>query len=908
MPKPDPGAPNDQENTGIAPVNAASLTTGGETTLDIGGNRAAAAWLEDRKTIGPYVLLRILGQGGMGQVWLAEQTAPVKRHVALKLIKGGLYDDAVIQRFESERQSLAVMNHPAIAKVFDAGATRDGQPYFVMEYVDGPPITWYCDLKKLKIRDRLELFIKVCEGVQHAHQKAVIHRDLKPSNILVTEVDGKPVPRIIDFGIAKAISSQPGAEQTQLTRMGALIGTPGYMSPEQADRNVLDVDTRTDVYSLGVVLYVLLTGMLPFESQEEKTKPLDEVLRQLREDDPPSPSTKIKTEHDTATAAASSRGTETRQLANLLRGDLDWITMKAVEKDRSRRYGTPSDLAADVERYLENRPVLARPASTGYRLKKYVQRHRLGVATASGAFLVLVAFAITVVVQLRHTIRERDRANRITEFMTRMFVVSEPSESRGNSITAREILDKASKDVDSGLTKDPELQAQMMNVMGTVYQSLGLYSKAQPLFERSAELRMSDLGPRNTDTLKSQAALARLLTDQGHLPQAEKLDREVLEMRRHLLGPQDPDTLASMSDLTTTLISGGHFPEAEKLARETLDLRRRVLGPEHPDTLKSMADLSSILWQEDRFAEAEKLDTETLAIRRGVLGPDHPQTVLSMGRVALDLRAARKYPQEEAIERQVLEISRHVSGPEHPQTLAAMFNLGVCLMRQAKYPEAEQLDRDSLEIRRRVYGLEDPNTAISMAELATVLLKEGRFGEAEKLHSEAIAIQEHLLGPEHPETLKTKSNLSVDLYREGKYVEAEKLNREILLIDQHVFGPEHTNTLTTSDNLFNCLVSNNKLPEAEQSARQFLDIKKRVLGFDHPSTSLSRYDLAVVLAMQGHRDEAFSLLREAADHGIQPALLLSIETDDGFNSLHRDPRFAALVAEAKQRVHAAKPN
>jgi eukaryotic-like serine/threonine-protein kinase len=314
-PRSDPENPKKRVNANGAQIGAAGASAGSETTIDTGGGVVEAEnSAEDRMSIGPYVLVKKLGEGGMGQVWLAQQTAPVKRQVALKLIKGGLYDSAVIQRFESERQSLAVMNHPTIAKVFDAGSTNDGQPYFVMEYVDGLPITRYCDNKKLKIRARLELFIKVCEGVQHAHQKAIIHRDLKPSNILVEEIDGKSVPRIIDFGIAKAISSQGAAEQTLFTQMGALVGTPEFMSPEQADATVMDVDTRTDVYSLGVVLYVLLTGMLPFDSERRKKKPIDEVLRQLREEDPPSPSTKVNKENETVTAVARKRGTEAKQL------------------------------------------------------------------------------------------------------------------------------------------------------------------------------------------------------------------------------------------------------------------------------------------------------------------------------------------------------------------------------------------------------------------------------------------------------------------------------------------------------------------------------------------------------------------------------------------------------------------
>jgi eukaryotic-like serine/threonine-protein kinase len=337
-----------------------------------------------------FQLIRRLGEGGMGQVWLAEQAAPVRRPVALKLIKAGMYDETVVQRFQAERQSLAIMDHPAIAKVFDAGITPQGQPYFVMEYVPGLTITEYSDQKKLKIRERLELLIHACEGVQHAHQKAVIHRDLKPANILVIEVDGIPVPRIIDFGLAKATSPHP-TDDTLHTRFGQFLGTPGYMSPEQVDANIRDVDTRTDVYSLGVILYELLTGMQPFEMKGRQRPSLEEWLRRLREEEPRRPSSKVGADQETSARSAAARGTEPKQLARVLRGDLDWITMKALERDRERRYGTPAELAADLRRHLNDEPVTARPASSAYQLRKFIRRHRIGAAVA--AMMTLLAIA-----------------------------------------------------------------------------------------------------------------------------------------------------------------------------------------------------------------------------------------------------------------------------------------------------------------------------------------------------------------------------------------------------------------------------------------------------------------------------------------------------------------------------------
>ncbi|HET6373256.1 MAG TPA: protein kinase, partial [Candidatus Polarisedimenticolia bacterium] len=414
-----------------------------------------------KEIFGPYRLLQKLGEGGMGEVWLAEQTEPIRRKVAIKLIKAGMDTKQVIARFEAERQALALMDHPGIAKVFDAGETPRGLPYFAMEYVAGEAITTYCDRHRLSVPERLELFARACDAVQHAHQKGVIHRDLKPSNVMVTLQGDKPAPKIIDFGVAKA-TAQRLTERTMFTELGVLIGTPEYMSPEQAEMTGLDVDTRTDVYALGVMLYELLTGALPFEPRDLRQAGFEEVRRRIREIDPPRPSTRVRTLGAESTQAASDRRTDPARLASRLKGDLDWIVMKALEKDRTRRYGSASDLAADVERHLQLQPVLAGPPGASYRTKKFVRRHRLGVTMASAIVMGMAALSVVMVAQARKTARARDRAERVSGFLVDLFRVSDPGTARGNAITAREVLDRGAERIDKELGNEPEVQAQLM--------------------------------------------------------------------------------------------------------------------------------------------------------------------------------------------------------------------------------------------------------------------------------------------------------------------------------------------------------------------------------------------------------------------------------------------------------------
>lgn len=845
-----------------------------------------------------FQLVRKLGEGGMGQVWLADQTSPVRRQVALKLIKSGTYDEAVVQRFQLERQSLAIMDHPSIAKVFEAGTTPQGQPYFVMEYVPGLPITEYCDKKKLRIRERLKLFIEACEGVQHAHQKTIIHRDLKPANILVVEVDGKPMPRIIDFGLAKATTSQAEGASL-LTQLGHFLGTPAYMSPEQADPHVQDIDTRTDVYSLGVVLYVLLAGLQPFETKQQQRQPLDELLRKVREEEPPTPSDKVSAGRDTSTAEA--RGTEPRQLVSLLRGDLDWITMKALEKDRARRYGAPSELAADIGRYLKLEPVAARPASVGYRLRKYTRRHRVGVILAAGLVLLLAAFLILQAVQLRRITRERDRANherdratRITDFMTNMFKVSDPSEARGNSVTAREILDKASTDMGSGLAKDPEVQAQMMQVMASTYTNLGLYARAHGLVKSAFDTRMARLGPNDPKTLESMSLLGWILDRQGHYDEAEKLERQALADERRVLGRDDPFTIATMDQLSATLAARKDWDEAEILAREALAASSRSLGAESPEALESMKSLGVALWSQRRYDEAEQEYRQLLDIDQLVRVPDHPETLKAMFNLALVLNSEGRRTESERLTRDALASYQRVFGPEHQLTARVMESLADLLADEGRLTEAVKLQREVLAICSRTLGPEHPDTLQAKYNLSDWLSREGEIREAETLERETVTAANRVLGPTNPYTLVFQTTLAKILIRAGRYGDAEKIARDALEAEIRTLRPQHPYTIETLQTLGTALARMHRYPEA---AKLFRDTIEKSNSLSQANHFQVWYSFACVAAAANHPDDGLQYLQEAINRGYKdPNGLMA----DDLKALRPNPHFQQLAAQLRQ--------
>ena len=796
-----------------------------------GKNGAGKTWTIDTQVspgviLGHYQLLQMIGEGGMGEVWLAEQKEPVRRRVALKLIKAGMNTREVIARFESERQALALMDHPAIAKVLDAGATPQGTPYFVMEYVAGVPITTYCDNHRLNTRERLELFIKVCEGVQHAHQKAIIHRDLKPSNILATEVDGHATPKIIDFGIAKALNQRLTAE-TLFTRIGALVGTPEYVSPEQALSSGEDIDTRTDVYSLGIVLYELLVGAPPLELRKIA---FDEFLRRLRQDDHPKPSTKVRTQ-DAATASelARKRQTEVSALARLMRGEIDDITLKAIEKNRSRRYGSPSELAADLGRYLRDEPVLAVPPSSAYRMRKFARRHRAALVTACAFLLVLVAATIVSVRQSIRANREAAVEQAVSGFLQNDLLAQASADKQSAShnkpdpdLKVRTVLDRAAAQIPGKFDRQPEVEAAIRDTIGQTYMDLGLYAPSKVQLERALSLERTQFGADSPKALHTLGNLGYLADLQGNDAEAERLLTQALEAQRRVLGPEHPNTLLSMTSLGIVYWREGKAAQAEATDKQLVALERRVQGPEHLNTLRAMSNLGLVYWREGKYKDAETLDREVVDIERRTIGPEYPDTLKTMNNLAAVYSLEEKFPEAEALDRQILETRRRVLGPEHPATLSSMNNLATVYDGEGKYAEAEAISEQALEIQRRVLGPEHPDTIRTLMNVASYDRALGRYAQSESLAKQAFESDRRVLGADNPETLLAGQKLAYTYFEEKKYAPAETLDTQTLDIQRRVSGPESPSVLLLYSNLADILQAQAKYAQAEKLYRNYL--------------------------------------------------------------------------------------
>ncbi len=748
------------------------------------------AWRPER--IGPYRILRTLGEGGMGTVYLAEQTEPIRRRVALKVIRPGAMRGEAVRRFEAERQALARMNHPHIAQAYEAGTTEDGQPYFVMEYVAGLAITRYCDDHRLSVGQRLQLFLAVCDGVHHLHQKGIIHRDVKPSNVLVTENRvtedrDQPVPKLIDFGIAKALD-QPLTDGTVFTGE-RLIGTPSYLSPEaiRASDGGLDVDTRSDVYALGVLLYELLTGELPFVTGEGGF--LD-VVRRITEEEPPLASTRLAAlDVETRVERASARRIEPQALGRRLRGDLDWILRKAMAKERSRRYGSAAELAEDVRRHLRHDPVVARAPSAGYRLRKFVRRHRSGVVSAALIALALVGGITARTFEAARANREAARASeeaaranqeaeaaqQVSDFLVGLFEISDPDQAAAGTMTAREILDRGAQQLMSRELEDqPLVQARLMDTIGSVFGKLGLYEQAVELLNRALEIRRGHLGDEHLEIATSLNHLGNVRWDQGDYGQAESLFQSALEIRRRVLGPDHLEVAKTLNNLGAVHLEEGDFAEAEYLLRQALEIKELSLGSDHPDIAKSLNNLANVYKFQGKSDQAESLMRRSSAIFEKAFGPVHLMVALTHNNLAAILYDQGRFAESEAANRRALGVLEEILGPDHPEVARSLSNLAEVLWELERYSESEKLFQRARRVWEKAGGPEHPNLAHALLGLANLYRDQGRFADGEALYQRAVAIREQALAPNHPDLLRALEDYAVLLRATARPQEAER--------------------------------------------------------------------------------------------------------------------------------------
>ncbi|MFB0553335.1 MAG: tetratricopeptide repeat protein, partial [Phycisphaerae bacterium] len=599
--------------------------------------------------IGRYKLLNVLGEGGMGIVYLAEQKHPVRRWVALKIIKPGMDSKRVIARFEAERQALALLDHPNIAHVYDAGTTENGRPYFVMEFVKGLSITEHCDRHKLTIEDRLNLFRQVCLAVHHAHQKGIIHRDIKPSNILVSLQDDQALPKIIDFGVAKALA-QPLTERTLVTEQGQLFGTPEYMSPEQADMANEDIDTRSDIYSLGVLLYVLLTGVLPFDSTTFREGGIEHIRQVIRETDPKTPSTRLTNLGDEAQKVAEKRRTEAAALAKCLHRELEWIPLKAMRKERSERYRSASEFADDIDNYLIGVPLIAGPPSTVYRLKKFVRRNRALVTGIAAVLAVLVAGIIVSTIFAMRAKRQANIAQAVADFLSDDLIASvDPTKAKSREVTIHSFLDSASQSLNGRFEDKPLVEARIRRTLGWTYRGLNQYKIAELHLERSLQIYQEELGDEHPDTLQCMSSLGWVYHDQGLLEDTERIITKTLELKRRVYGEKHPDTLNSMLHLAVLYMDLGRYDGAEQLLLEVIETRRQTHVEQDNVIITTMAHLALVYKTQGRYEEAEQLLVKTLKSAVKAWGEDGAWTIFYTGYLAGVYKAQGRYEEAEQL-------------------------------------------------------------------------------------------------------------------------------------------------------------------------------------------------------------------------------------------------------------------
>jgi len=920
--------------------------------------------------IGKFELVELLGEGGMGVVWLAKQDEPgLKREVALKIVKLGMDTKRVIARFEAERQALAMMDHPSIAKVFAAGIANGGRPYFVMERVDGVSITSYCDGHRLNTSSRLKLVVDLCRGVQHAHYKGIVHRDLKPSNILVAEHDESPVTKVIDFGLAKALSVEL-TEQTLTRDPSHVLGTLAYMSPEQAG-GAADIDTRTDVYSLGAVLYELLTGELPFSPGRIEGGAFDEVLKMIREEDPIKPSACISRLNGKRATAASNRSIDARRFQKAIGGDLDAIVMMALAKDRSHRYPTPNDLAQDIERYLNGEPVEAVNKRGVYRLAKFVKRHKAAVIGSIAAMMVLIGITVMSVIQAARVEKARARTEtarageqagkesaekrlgqlvETNELLGSMFDSLAPQviveDGRPLQTILAEKLTKALGRLDGEAIGDPLVVADIQERIGGSLKALGKSKEAISPLEQSFATRTSLLGSDHPDTLVTANTLARVYEDTGDLEAAIALYEDTLERRRAVFGEDDEKTLTSLNNLSLALGEDGQVALSLKLLEESLEANRRQMGDRHPDTLRAMNNLASGYSDSGKLELAAELYEETLRLRRRIRGSRHPETITSinnLGSVYLKMERLKEAVPllEEALRLRRVQVER-----DHPDMLITMQNLGIAYMELGNHQEGLRIQEETLELKRKKLGRFHSFTLVSQSNLGAGYIEANMAEKGLPLLEEVVQINRKTRRPDHPGVTAAIGNLAMGYSRIGKYNLALPLNEECLTTLTKKFGQDHPDTLkamkrlassyaktgsearaialfkkvidrstpmtdqhhltsSTMDVLAELYLSSGDLEAGSSMFEETLVFRRVHLGEGHPDTIQVMRRLADTHGMRGSHEEAIQLLRAALEQSEEAHGKEHLSTLGSMNDLAMGLREAQRFEESVPLLEAA---
>jgi serine/threonine protein kinase/tetratricopeptide (TPR) repeat protein len=878
--------------------------------FDATGGDAPQLTRIDRR-IGAYRVGRELGHGGMGTVYLAERAdGQFEQQVALKLARSGFGSADLVRRFLHERQILARLEHPHIARLLDGSVTDDGLPFFVMEYVEGEPITVHCDRRQLPVSARLRLFADVCDAVAYAHRNLIVHRDLKPSNILVT-ADGRV--KLLDFGIAKLLDESAASAAAGETRTGAYLLTPEYAAPEQVRGD--PITTATDVYALGAVLYEMLSGRrahpIAQRSPAEAARVVEEVtpsppshalLRMLVPGNAPDGA-------DAPAALAHARGTDAKRLQRALRGDLDAIVMKALRKEPAQRYASVDALITDLERQRSGLPVAARRGSASYRARKYIERHRGAVAATALVMLALAGGLAAATRQAHIARREAARAEEVTDFLIGLFRASDPLQARGRTLTVLELLDSGAVRVERELGNEPELQAEMLTVLGSIYRELAALPRADTLLRRAVAVRERLYGSDSERVVESLNQLGGLLLVNGDYAAADSVLRRALSIRERVLGPRDTLVAVSLNNLALARANLGDDDEAARLYRRALEIDRRVYGAEHlqvatdlsnlggllrrqgehdaadsaisaalatrrrllpnddPKIADALAQFAQLRGAQGRTAEAEQLHREALAIRRAAYGDAHPDVALSLGNLASSMSALGRLDEAAPLQREALAIQERVLGPDHDQTIATVNNMGVLSYRRGDLDAAVSHMREAVTRWRRVLGVRHPRVLTATNNLGVVLTDMHAYGEAEPLLRSALEERRTLYGDEHPDVAASLRNVGVLLHRTGRHTDSEQAFVHALDIGRNVWSSTHPRLAEVLLSYGELLLDRARPHEAEVMLTEALTIRRNHFAEDAAKVDTVKGTLARALAAQSRHDEAAALLRPG---GVRP--------------------------------------